>query len=269
MVHGVRSLGFALLVALLVTLLLAVACAAQNRVSLKPSTGSPTTTFAVHFRSPDRTGTVGSLRRTDRLTASGPKPAPRGCVSRVSITLAPLRKGSRASVTMNPGRLGGVWCPGRFTGRITERATRLCASHRTCPQAPAAKTVARFSFRVKRGTGGPQAAGPNFAGLKLAITCSGGTTNQVKGERSYRLSWDPATDPSTPSSAIVYDVFHASTPGGEDFAHPSWTTPPGATEFSVKLANVSGGAYFVVRARDPAGHEDPNRVERVAVNNCG
>ena len=43
--------------------------------------------------------------------------------------------------------------------------------------------------------------------------------NGVKGERSYRLSWDPASDPTTPRSAIVYDIFYASSPGGEDFAH--------------------------------------------------
>jgi hypothetical protein len=267
MVHGGRRLGFALLVALLVTLPVAVACAAQNRVSLKPSTGSPTTRFAVHFRSPDRTGTVGSQHRTDVLTASGPKPAPRGCVSRVSLRLAPVPKGRRATVTLNPARLGGGWCPGRFTGRITERVTMLCASQRTCPPAPAGRTVARFSFRVKRG-GGPPAAGPTFAGLKLAITCLGGTTHNAKGERSYRLSWDPATEPATSSSAIVYDVFYAATPGGEDFSHPTVTTPPGATEFSIGVTKA-GGAYFVVRARDPAGHEDQNTVEHQAVSNCG
>jgi hypothetical protein len=270
MVHRLRGLGFALLMALPATLVLATACTAQNRVSLTPSTGSPATRFTVHFRSPDRTGRVGSLRRTDVLSAGGPKRRP-GCVSHVSLKLAPLRKGQRTSVPLNPKRLGGAWCPGRFAGQITESVTRVCPVSGPCASdsTPAPRRLARFSFRVKgrRPAGGTPA--PTFGGLKLAVTCLGGTVNGVKGERSYRLSWDPASDPTTPRSAIVYDIFYASSPGGEDFAHPTWTTPPGVSEFTAKPARVGGGAYFVVRARDQAGHEDQNTIERAGVSNCG
>jgi hypothetical protein len=85
---------------------------------------------------------------------------------------------------------------------------------------------------------------------------------------TYRLAWDPATDPVTPSSQIVYDVFYATAAGGEDFAHPSWTSPPGATGLGVSTPNRAP-AYFVVRARDQAGLEDQNTVERQGVNQCG
>ena len=37
--------------------------------------------------------------------------------------------------------------------------------------------------------------------------------------------------------------------------------------YSGKLV-TSGPAYFVVRARNGAGHEDTNTVERLAVNSC-
>jgi hypothetical protein len=81
------------------------------------------------------------------------------------------------------------------------------------------------------------------------------------------VSWDPATDPATPSDKIVYDIFYSSTPGGENFASPLATTGPGQTSYSGTLPG-SGAAYFVVRARDTAGHEDTNRVEKQAVNTC-
>ena len=34
------------------------------------------------------------------------------------------------------------------------------------------------------------------------------------------------------------------------------------------MLSTGGPAYFVVRARDAAGHEDTNTVEKLAVSNC-
>jgi hypothetical protein len=85
---------------------------------------------------------------------------------------------------------------------------------------------------------------------------------------TYTLSWDPATDDVTPSSQIVYDVYYATAPGRENFAKPTWTTARGATSFTTPGLSASAPAYFVVRARDRAGNEDGNRVERRGVNRC-
>jgi hypothetical protein len=72
----------------------------------------------------------------------------------------------------------------------------------------------------------------------------------------------------TPSSKIVYDIFISTTPGGEDFAHRTWTTQPGAITFRTPGLPSHGTFYFVVRARDQAGNEDGNRVERVGLDPC-
>ena len=80
------------------------------------------------------------------------------------------------------------------------------------------------------------------------------------------LSWNPATDPNTPSSQIVYDVYYSATPGGEDFSKPGWTSPTGATRLTVTVPAL-GPAYFVVRARDRAGLEDHNTIQRI-VTTC-
>jgi len=102
---------------------------------------------------------------------------------------------------------------------------------------------------------------PTFAGLQKTFTCS------PEGEPwPYELTWKAATDDVTPSSQIVYDVFYATHPGGEDFSHPTWTTSPGVTSF--KTPPLHEPSYFVVRARDQAGNEDQNTVERANEHPC-
>jgi hypothetical protein len=108
---------------------------------------------------------------------------------------------------------------------------------------------------------------PKFAGLKSATTCVPGP---IGGGRttSYHLSWDPATDNRTPSSQIVYDVYQATTAGGEDFSKPTYTTAPGVTSFNTPQVPTDQTFFFVVRARDRAGNRDSNKVERQGVNLC-
>jgi hypothetical protein len=108
---------------------------------------------------------------------------------------------------------------------------------------------------------------PTFAGLKSATTCIPGP---IGGGRttSYHLSWDPARDNRTPPGQIVYDVYQATTAGGEDFSAPTYTTAPGATSFDTPQLPTDQTFYFVVRARDRAGNSDSNMVERQGVNLC-
>jgi hypothetical protein len=108
---------------------------------------------------------------------------------------------------------------------------------------------------------------PKFAGLNSATTCIPGP---IGGGRttSYHLSWDPATDNVTPSRQITYDVYQATTPGGEDFSAPTYTTPAGATSFDTPPLPTDKTFYFVVRARDRAGNRDLNTVERQGQNLC-
>jgi hypothetical protein len=104
---------------------------------------------------------------------------------------------------------------------------------------------------------------PTFAGLKSATTCIGGP---VVRPSSYTLRWDPATHPRSPPQKIIYEVFQAAKSGGEDFSTPTYTTPAGATSFATPL--LSAPVYFVVRARDKAGNEDSNTIEREGQNLC-
>ena len=108
---------------------------------------------------------------------------------------------------------------------------------------------------------------PRFAGLESAVTCIPGP---IGGDRttSYHLRWRPARDNVTPRYAIVYDIYQATTPGGEDFSKPTYTTHRGYTSFDTPPLPINQTFYFVVRARDLAGNRDSNTVEREGVNLC-
>ena len=80
--------------------------------------------------------------------------------------------------------------------------------------------------------------------------------------------WDPATDNVTPSTKIVYEIYQATKPGGEDFSSATYTTRRGATSFATPPLPADELFYFVVRARDRAGNRDANQVERQGVNLC-
>jgi alpha-tubulin suppressor-like RCC1 family protein/sugar lactone lactonase YvrE len=109
---------------------------------------------------------------------------------------------------------------------------------------------------------------PAFAGLQVAHSCFVGIG--IPEPSPVWLSWEAASDDMTPSSEIVYKIYQATTPGGEDFSEPTYTTAPGATSFETPVLPFSKTTtfYFVVRAEDKAGVEDLNTVEKQAENIC-
>jgi hypothetical protein len=187
--------------------------------------------------------------------------------------LTPVRRGAVVRITLRP-KTTTKWCVGRFRARIVRTESLICAGTCAGPMLPAPRTIARFSFRVRGPATSPSptptptpGSGPTFAGLKTATLCEAGAPKAPPPTRSYTVSWDAATDPATPSNKIVYDIYYSPTSGGENFGSPLATTGPGQTAYSGSLPG-SGSAYFVVRARDSAGREDSNRVEKLAVNTC-
>jgi len=151
--------------------------------------------------------------------------------------------------------------PDCATGQIEVRTFAATIKDGSIVQEPAYSVS--FSF-VVLSRAQPLAGGgtpPSFEGLQSASACS-----PVARPTPFHLTWKPATDPVTPSSQIVYDIFLSHTRGGEDFSRPTWTTAPGVTSF--ETPSVSEPAYFVVRARDQAGNEDQNTVEREGQDPC-
>lgn len=108
---------------------------------------------------------------------------------------------------------------------------------------------------------------PIFAGIKSATTCIPGPIGPGRTSR-YHLTWEPAKDNKTPRRRIVYNIYRATMPGGENFSTPTYTSAPGATSFDTPQLSSIETFYFVVRARDRAGNEDANTVENEGQNLC-
>jgi len=284
---------------LALTLTLADASVSRERIHVSPSPGSPSTVFILTFR----TGRNGSSHRHDLVTASAPKGAA-GCLTSINLRVPDALSGALVRVSLDPRKLGGSWCPGIYHGRFEELQGPACRPGKLCPTHLVMHgIVGRFTLHVKPGaqpptgrssgtpplgtptppsntsppppitspppSGTPPPVGtdttpPTFAGLQSAYaTCTGPTYETTP----YTLTWQAATDDVTPSSQIVYDIFMAHTSGGEDFSHPTWTTLPGVTTYTTP--GLPGTDYFVVRARDQAGNQDQNKVERVGTEPPG
>ncbi len=125
--------------------------AALAPVRVSPVTAGRHATFRISVKSPDRTGLAGGFLVTDTLTASGPR-GPH-CVWRATRLLPAASPHAWVGVSLDPRRLGGSWCTGRFQGDVLETRRFVCPTTpgRACPLVLiAARTIARFQFRVTR-----------------------------------------------------------------------------------------------------------------------
>ena len=254
-------------VAALVVTAWAAAAVPTVAVGVSPRTGTPSATFTISFRTSDRTGPHGTLARRDELMGAAARHGS-GCVSSFDASAPVGAAGTLIRVVVGPKRIGGHWCTGNWSGRIEELETPVCKAGQACPQFIILRgVIGHFAFTVASAPTPGATSGPSFAGLESAVACTPGP--QRPGETTpFTLTWKPANDPVTPSAQIVYEVFMAATPGGEDFSSPSWITAPGVTSFRTPGLASHGTFYFVVRARDGAGKLDANTVEIRGVDPC-
>jgi hypothetical protein len=228
-------------------------------ITVTPRIGAPKATFAVTFKAPDQTGRSGNVERRYVVSATGPSKHGSECVDDASAGAPPTKAHHVVHVKLSPGN-GQKWCLGNFHGTVDELESPYCTRGEACPLfVVIVKRLGRFAFTVRR-----DAMPPTFAGLQRAVQCFPGPMRPDE-ERPVGLSWDAAKDNVTPQSRIAYDIYMASTAGGEDFSKPNWTTV-GKTSF--ETPSLPANRYFVVRARDRAGNEDRNRIERRAENPC-
>ncbi len=90
---------------------------------------------------------------------------------------------------------------------------------------------------------------PDFDGIQSA-------TALLDGSEDVRLTWNAATDPSIP---ITYNIYWATSSGGQNFATPNEST----TGYSIDIDGLTEGQehFFVVRAEDAHNNESTNIEE--------
>lgn len=96
---------------------------------------------------------------------------------------------------------------------------------------------------------------PTFGGLDSAAVTADGLGAQ--------LCWTAATDDQTAAGDLRYDIFEATSAGGQRFdAPPRVISDAGATCTEVRGLTPLGTYCWVVRARDAAGNRDANTREQ-------
>ena len=101
---------------------------------------------------------------------------------------------------------------------------------------------------------------PIFAGLKSVH--SDGLTRAV-------LSWNKASDETSPESNIIYLIWAGGQPNVPTDGLPSYVAPPRVTSFEVANLPAFQPTYFVVRAKDSAGNLDGNSTTMAASSTSG
>jgi alpha-tubulin suppressor-like RCC1 family protein len=95
---------------------------------------------------------------------------------------------------------------------------------------------------------------PTFSGLREILASS---------DTEVILFWEPATDDVTPQKDIVYEICQSTTAGGCVSSFTPVYTVSNQT-YNYRITGLTPGVtyYFLVRARDLAGHRDGNMVEK-------
>ncbi len=89
----------------------------------------------------------------------------------------------------------------------------------------------------------------------------GGVTFVTPAGDGVLLEWTAANDNADNGADLVYNVYQASSSGGQDFTNPVATSVAGAFGVTLDGLDLSTDYYFVVRAQDTAGNEDDNSIE--------
>jgi hypothetical protein len=117
------------------------------KLAITPPQGTPATSFTFTFTAPDAAGRSGQTNLGYELGLRGPEQT--GCLAARTAAVPRATAGRQVSVTVDPARVGGLWCQGAYSARVTELQTPVCQPGEMCPQfIRVVRTVANGEFRV-------------------------------------------------------------------------------------------------------------------------
>jgi hypothetical protein len=95
----------------------------------------------------------------------------------------------------------------------------------------------------------------------VAPTGAGAVDATAVSGRTIAVSWNKATDDTSPPEYLTYLIYAAAGAGGQDFTAPTAVSEPGALARTLTGLAAGTAHHFVVRAMDQAGNVDANVVE--------
>jgi hypothetical protein len=103
-----------------------------GRLSVAPESGHPTSTIRFTLVAPTPAGRHGQSDVSYALSVVGPQGS--GCVAQHSAAVNAIHARQPVTVAVGPRQLGGSWCPGSYTARVSELARPVCGPGQVCPQ---------------------------------------------------------------------------------------------------------------------------------------
>ena len=203
----------------------------------------------IDLQSVTGTGVFNAQGPAPTVTSATPNNGPQ--TGGTAVTLAGTNYVAGATVTF-----GGALA----TGVTVVSATRIDCTTPAGPVGATNVTVTNIDAMAGTGTGAYtwnvviDTTPPTFGGCASASAISG---------HAIELRWVAATDNVTAQAQLVYDIYLASTSGGQSYTNPpQFTTDPGVTRFVAGGRDLFTTTYVVVRARDLAGNQDGNTTQR-------
>jgi hypothetical protein len=121
---------------------------ATAKMAVSPVMGKPTTAFTFAFTAPHATGRQGGTQLGYQLSVLGPVRT--GCLAARTAAVPVASAGQPVTLTLDPVKLGGVWCRGGYTARVSEVQTPVCSAGEMCPQyIRVVAIIARGTFTVR------------------------------------------------------------------------------------------------------------------------
>ena len=101
-------------------------------LTVKPTTGGPTSVLHFSFQAPAASGRQGATDASYTLSAVGPHGS--GCVAVKTMALPRVTRGQIVTAALGPSASGGRWCAGTYAARADELERPICAGGQMCPQ---------------------------------------------------------------------------------------------------------------------------------------
>lgn len=205
------------------------------------------------------------------LSSSVPTDTATGIATNANISLTFSEKMSGVTVTSDSSCTGSVQLSkDDFTTCVAGAITS--SDDITYEFNPSADFDASTEYKVKILADAKDAAGnpmtektisftTGAAADTTAPTFAGATGATADSSSAITISWSTASDDTTASGSIVYDIYQATTSGGQSYTTATATSVAGATSHQITGLSASTAYYFVVRARDAAGNRDTNTTE--------